>query len=136
MKMSSVMIPIANYGTFALAEIAYMVLLPLFYASPISIGGLGLSPPIIGAYLATLGVLSGILQVLFAARIIECVGPKRLFRFAVVWFYPLVLIFPIMSAVVMTQGKVGPVTWTLIVIQLIFLVIMELSYSAFDLFLG
>ena len=131
MKMYSVMIPIANYGTLALVEIGFLVLLPLFYSSPIAIGGLGFPPSTIGTYLAIFGIMDGLVQALFAARIIEWVGPKRLFCWAILWFYPLILIFPIMSIVVSAQGRVGPVIWMLLVLQLVFMVFVDLSYSAF-----
>lgn len=130
------MIPIVNYGMLALVEIAFLVLLPLFYSSPIAIGGLGFSPSIIGTFLAIYGIVDGGVQALFAAKIIERFGAKRVFRWAILWFYPLILLFPIMSAVVTAEGKVGPIIWILLVLQLIFLVLMDLSYSAFVQSLG
>ena len=130
------MIPIANYGTLGLVDIGLFVLLPLFYASPIEIGGLGLSPPIIGTFLAIFGIVDGTVQALFAAKIIERIGTRKMFCSAVLCFYPLVILFPIMSAVVVAQAKVGPIIWVLLVVQLIFLVLMDLSYSAFVRSLG
>lgn len=130
------MIPIANYGTLGLVEMGFIVLLPLFYSSPIAIGGLGFSPSVIGTFSAIFGIVDGVVQVLFAAKLIEWVGAKRVFCGAVLWFYPLILLFPIMSAVVTAQGKVGPIIWILLVLQLVFMVIMDLSYSAFIQFLG
>lgn len=132
LTMPSVMIPIANFGTLALVELSIFIFLPLFYASPIEIGGLGFPPPVIGTYMGIFGVANGISQALFAARIINWIGPKKLFCSAVLWFYPLILMFPLMSAVVTAQGKVGPITWVLILVQIVFMVLMELSYSAFD----
>jgi len=131
LKTHSVMLPIANYGTLGLVEIGVLVLLPLFYSSPIEIGGLGLSPSIIGIFLAVFGIVDGSVQALFATKIIEWIGAKKVFCWAVLCFYPLVLLFPIMSAVVIAEGKVGPITWTLLVVQLVLLVLMDLSYSAF-----
>ncbi|KAF9237649.1 major facilitator superfamily domain-containing protein [Melanogaster broomeanus] len=134
MKTYSVMIPIANYGILALVEIGFLVLLPLFYSAPIEIGGLGLSPYVIGTFLATFGVVDGIVQALFVARIIDRIGAKNMFCWAVFFFYPLTALFPIMSAVVVAQGKVGPITWTLVVLQLIFMVLMDMSYSVIFIF--
>ena len=131
MKTSSVMIPIANYGTLALVEMGFFVLLPLFYSSPIEIGGLGFSPHIIGTFLAIFGLVDGIVQASFAAKLIEWFGPKKVFCSAVLWYYPLILLFPIMSAVVTAQGRVRPIIWILLVIQLVFMVLMDLSYSTF-----
>ena len=125
------MIPIVNYGTLGLVQIGVFVLLPLFYSSPIEIGGLGLPPPIIGTFLAVYGIVDGSVQALFAAKIIERIGAKTMFCSIVLSFYPLILLFPIMSAVVTAQAKVGPMIWVLLVIQLIFLVFMDLAYSAY-----
>ena len=131
LKTYSVMIPIVNYGTLGLVEIGLFVLLPLFYSSPIEIGGLGLPPPIIGTFLAIFGIVVGTVQALFAAKIIDRIGAKTVFCLAVLCFYPLILLFPIMSAVVMAQAKVGPIIWVLLVVQLIFMVFMYLAYSAY-----
>ncbi|KAF8135017.1 MFS general substrate transporter [Boletus edulis] len=114
LKSYSVMIPIANYGTLALVEIGFLVLLPLFYSSPIEIGGLGFPPPIIGTFLAIFGIVDGIVQALVAAKLVELIGAKRVFCWAVLWFYPLILLFPIMSAFVTAQGGVGPIIWILL----------------------
>ena len=130
------MIPIANYGALGLVEIGLFVLLPLFYSSPIEIGGLGLPPPIIGTFLATFGIVDGTVQALFAAKIIERIGTRKMFCSAVLCFYPLVILFPIMSAVVMAQGRVGPIIWVLLVVQLIFMVLMDLAYRAYVQSLG
>ena len=131
MRTYSVMIPVANYGLLALVEIGFLVLLPLFYSSPIEIGGLGLPPSTIGTYLAIFGIVDGTVQALFSARLIEWIGPKRLFCLAILWFYPLILTFPIMTAVVTAQQRVGPIIWVLLVLQLVFMVLMDLSYCAF-----
>jgi len=129
------MIPIANYGTLGLVEISLFVFLPLFYSSPIEIGGLGLPPPIIGTFLAIFGIVDGTAQALFAAKIIERIGPKNVFCSAVLCFYPLIFLFPIMSAVVISQGKVGPIIWALLVVQLIFMVFMYLAYTTIMMFI-
>ena len=136
LKMYFVMIPIANYGALGLVEIGLFVLLPLFYSSPIEIGGLEVPPPIIGTFLAIFGIVDGTVQALFAAKIIERIGAKTVFCSAVLCFYPLIIIFPIMSAVVMAQGRVGPIIWVLLVVQLIFMVLMDLAYRAYVQSLG
>ncbi|KAI9574045.1 MFS general substrate transporter [Boletus coccyginus] len=134
LKTYSVMLPIANYGALGLVKIGFLVLLPLFYSSPIEIGGLGLSPSVIGIFLAIFGIVNGSIQALFAAKIIEWIGAKRVFCWAVLSFYPLVLLFPIMSAVVIAQEKVGPITWTLLVVQLVLLALTDLSYTVIFMF--
>ncbi|KAF8842090.1 MFS general substrate transporter [Paxillus ammoniavirescens] len=134
MKTYSVMIPIANYGTLALVEIGVLVLLPLFYSAPIEIGGLGFPPSTIGLFLAVFGVVDGLVQALFVAKIINKIGAKKVFCGAVLFFYPLIALFPIMSAVVTAHGKVGRMIWALLVLQLIFIVLMDMSYAVIFVF--
>ncbi|KIJ14300.1 Drug:H+ antiporter-1 family protein [Paxillus involutus ATCC 200175] len=134
MKTYSVMIPIANYGTLALVEIGVLVLLPLFYSAPVEIGGLGFPPSTIGLFLAVFGVVDGLVQALFVAKIINKIGAKNLFCWAVLFYYPLIALFPIMSAVVIAHGKVGLMIWTLLILQLIFMVLMDMSYAVIFIF--
>ena len=127
----SVMIPIVNYGTLGLLENGFLVLMPLFCSSPIEIGGLGLPPSIIGTFLAIFGILDGGVQILFGAKLIEWLGVNKIFRCGVLSFYPMILLFPIMSAVVTAQGKVGPMIWVLLFMQLISFVLMDLANCAY-----
>ena len=136
LKTYSVMIPIANYGMLGLLDIGILVLLPLFCSSPIGIGGLGFSPPIIGTFLAIFGIVDGSVQALLSPKLIERFGAKKVFCYAVPCFYPVILLFPIMSAVVTAQGKVGPIIWILLVMQLISIVLMDMAFRAFIQFLG
>lgn len=131
MKTRSVRIACINYGILALVDIGFLVLLPLFYSSPIEIGGLAFPPSTIGTFLAIFGLVDGSVQALFAAKLIAWLGAKKVFCWAVLWFYPLILLFPIMSAVVTAQGKVGPIMWILVVVHLILMVLVDLAYSEF-----
>ena len=128
LKTYSVMIPVVNYGMLGLLDIGLLALLPLFYSSPIEIGGLGFPPAVIGTALATFGIVNGIVQASFGAKLIDWFGPKRMFCLAVLFFYPLTFLFPIMSAVVTVQGKVGPITWVLIFMQLSSMVFTDLAF--------
>ncbi|KAF8442388.1 major facilitator superfamily domain-containing protein [Boletus edulis BED1] len=134
LKTYSVMLPIINYGLLGLIDIGIFVLLPLFCSSPIEIGGLGLPPPIIGTFLAVFGIVDGSVQALFCATLIEWLGAKTLFSWAILFFYPAILLFPIMSAVVIAQGTVGPTIGILLVMQLISLVLMDLAFPVIFIF--
>ena len=73
-----VLLSISNYAVLAIVEIAYLALQPLFLATPIELGGLGLPPPTIGIILGTFGVLNGFFQAMFFATLMDRWGPKRL----------------------------------------------------------
>ena len=128
MKTYSVMLPIVNYAALALVDIGFSALIPLFYATPIEIGGLGLSPSIIGAYLAISGLLNGFFQILFVGKLINRFGEKKIFCTAVMAYFPLIAFFPIMSWVAQSQHKVCPMVWTLIILQRLFAIITNMAY--------
>jgi len=128
MKTYSVMLPIATYGALALVDIGFVALLPLFYATPIEIGGLGLPPSIIGTCLAIYGLFNGLFQVLFVSKLIDRFGEKKIFCTAVLAFFPLIAMFPIMNLVVQSQQQVGPSIWPLMALQLCFALIGDMSY--------
>ncbi|KAI6110371.1 major facilitator superfamily domain-containing protein [Pisolithus croceorrhizus] len=109
LKTYSVMIPIANYGVLALIDMGFFALLPLLYATPVEVGGLGLSPLAIGLYMSAFGVGDGLFQMLFAARVIDRFGERKVF-----------------CAVV--QKKVGPAIWILIFAQLLSWTMVNIAY--------
>jgi MFS family permease len=57
-----VILAITNYALISLLDIANSALLPLFLATPIHLGGLGLAPLRIGTILGTFGLLNGLWQ--------------------------------------------------------------------------
>ncbi|KAH7928319.1 MFS general substrate transporter [Leucogyrophana mollusca] len=132
---SSIIIPIANYGLLALIELAFLALQPLFYSTPTDFGGLGFQPSTIGTWMALYGILDGVFQVVFMAKLLDYWGAKRLFCFAVACFIPLIALFPAMSWVVRLQGDVCPAVWALLALQLILMVIMDMSYATIFIFI-
>ncbi|KAI0637849.1 major facilitator superfamily domain-containing protein [Trametes polyzona] len=110
-----VIISVVNYMVLALVEIAYVALQPLFLATPVALGGLGLAPPSIGAILGLSGVLNGAFQ--------------RLFQLGYLAFVPLFLLFPVMSLYARAYGVTG-VVWALVVLQQVLLVVMCQAFGA------
>ena len=129
MKTYAVMLSLATYGTLALVDIGFFALVPLFYATPIEIGGLGLPPSVIGTCMAIWGLFDGLFQILFVSRLIDRFGEKKIFCIAVLGFFPLVALFPVMSLVVQSQQKVGPGIWPLLILQLFFVLIVDMAYG-------
>ncbi|KAI6038822.1 major facilitator superfamily domain-containing protein [Pisolithus marmoratus] len=134
LKTSSVMIPIANYGVLALVDIGFSALLPLFYATPVDIGGLGLSPFAIGVCMTAFGIGNGLFQTLFVAQAIDRFSERRVFRSAVLAFCPMVATFPIMNWVIQVQGEVGPAIWVLIFVQLLSWAVVDMAYAVIYVF--
>lgn len=124
----SVLISISNYVVLAFLDIARSALFPLFFAMPVAIGGLGLSPPTIGYILGAYGFSSGLFQVRYFARIVRRFGPKRVFCAGMISFLPIFALFPTMSTIARRFGS-SPVIWVLLVLQLALSVVMDMSYG-------
>ncbi|KAI6025157.1 MFS general substrate transporter [Pisolithus microcarpus] len=134
LKTYSVMLPIANYGILGLVDIGFFALVPLFYATPIEIGGLGLSPFAIGVCMTSFGIGNGLFQTLFTARAIERFGERRVFCSAVLAFFPIIATLPIMSWVISVQKEVGVTIWVLIFAQLLSWAVVDMAYAVIFVF--
>ncbi|KAJ7284449.1 major facilitator superfamily domain-containing protein [Mycena rebaudengoi] len=80
-----VIISVSNYVTLAFLNTTLGALLPLFFAMPIDIGGLGLPPSKIGMILALYGAATGLLQVFFFAKLIRRILAQRGGLSIIVW---------------------------------------------------
>ncbi|KAI5998710.1 MFS general substrate transporter [Pisolithus albus] len=134
LKTYSVMIPIANYGILGLVDIGFFALVPLFYATPVEIGGLGLSPFVIGVCMTAFGIGNGLFQMLFTARAIERFGERKVFCSAVLAFFPIIATFPIMSWVISVQKEVGATIWVLIFTQMLSWAVVDMAYAVIFVF--
>ncbi|KAJ7065739.1 major facilitator superfamily domain-containing protein [Mycena amicta] len=74
-----VLIALLNHGFLAFCGMSFDVLVPLVYATPVSLGGLGLTPPSIGRILALAGLFNASAQLLLAPRAIRRFGPHVVF---------------------------------------------------------
>jgi hypothetical protein len=123
-----VLLAIANYGMLAVLDIALGALQPLYFSTPVALGGLGFSPARIGIVIALFGIINGIFQGAFFSRIVGTVGLGRTFVVSMGAFAPLYALFPVISAVAKARG-VGAEVWTLVVLQLFVWVVMDMSYG-------
>lgn len=123
-----VIISVINYVTLAFINIMLNALLPLFFAMPVEIGGLGFSPPTIGYLWGCYGAVTGIFNIFFFAKILRRFGEKRIFFAGMTVFAPCFMLMPIMSLCARQWG-VGPLVWCLIIIVLSMLVFMDMAYG-------
>ncbi|KAG1738443.1 major facilitator superfamily domain-containing protein [Suillus paluster] len=126
----TIVIPIANFALLAFLDISLRTLMPLFFSMPMHLGGLGFSPSSIGSWLALLGIADCVLQALFFAKIVNWLGPKRLFCMAVSCFPPVMLVFPIVSWLVHTRGFVDHAITFLLLGQLVLTLIWSMAFGA------
>ncbi|KAH9838448.1 MFS general substrate transporter [Rhodofomes roseus] len=124
-----VLLSVLSYGTLCLLDIAYRAIQPLFFSTPIALGGLGFTPATIGLVLGIFGLLNGSLQALFFARVIRRWGPKRVFMAGMACFVPLFGMFPVINALARPDGLTY-IVWAAIVLQLTISVVMDMSFAA------
>ena len=125
-----VLLSIANYGALALANIAFFALVPLFLATPIALGGLGLPPSTIGVILGGLGLVDGTLQALLFSKAIDRWGAKRVFQVGMLVLIPLYTLFPTMSVYAKAHGGLSAVVWALLSLQMLLFVVMDSAFGA------
>ena len=66
---------------------------------------------------------------MFLAKLVEWMGPKRLFCNAILCYVPLVLLFPLMSWIVQTRGIVDAWIYACLVAQLVLIVFWDVAFG-------
>jgi hypothetical protein len=125
----TVIISLANYSMLSFLDISLRALLPLFFSSPTYLGGLGFTPASIGLWLALYGIVDVGLQVLFFAKMVTWLGPKRLFIVSVLCFAPVMLLFPLMSWLVHARGTVDHAITVALLVQLVLIAIWDMAFG-------
>ncbi|KAG2147024.1 major facilitator superfamily domain-containing protein [Suillus cothurnatus] len=92
---------LCHYGHIYMA---FNSILPLFYATPIELGGLSLDPPRIGAILAVSGIAHGAFQLLFYARLHDRFGAGAIYTAGVSSGIPIVILFPVINVLARVHG--------------------------------
>ena len=123
-----VIISAANYACLSLIDIFFRAVQPVFYSTPIEFGGLGLSPAKIGNVLSALGLLSGVFQMFFFARIHDKLGSRVTFFIGIVAGLPVFAAFPVMNYLARTEGY-SFTLWAVVAIQIVISILMGLSYG-------
>jgi len=141
-----VLIAAGNYASFALLDVAFRAIHPLFLSTPLSLGGLGFPPSTIGTILFFYGALNGPFQFLCFARLHDRWGSKRTFLIAVWAAVPAFGLFPVISRVAKVyhtggqqacfaggggseSGCYGPLVWVLVAVQVGLSIVMNMAYG-------
>ncbi|KAG1818714.1 MFS multidrug-resistance DHA1 sub-family [Suillus subaureus] len=123
----------ASYVTLVLFYMALGSVLPIFYATPIELGGLSLDPPRIGAILAAQGAVHGIFQLVFYARLHDHFGAGAIHFTGVSSGIPIIILFPVINALARAHG-VGLAVWLCVAIQLALTISLVMCYISLTLF--
>lgn len=90
-------------------------MLPIFLASSSGAGGLGLSPPSIGTVLGGLGLVNGLIQVLFFVPAHKFLGTRLLYSFGVAVFAAIYGLMALISQWAKEcSGCIGWQSWALL----------------------
>ncbi|KAG0694917.1 major facilitator superfamily domain-containing protein [Suillus ampliporus] len=123
----------ASSATNSLLHVTLFSILPVFYATPIELGGLSLDPPRIGAILAVSGVAHGVFQLLFYARLHDRFGAGAIYIAGVGSGIPIIILFPVINALARAHG-IGLAVWLCIGVQIALKVILDVSSAYLVLF--
>ncbi|KAG2040000.1 major facilitator superfamily domain-containing protein [Suillus americanus] len=123
-----VLIATGSYASVALIDIAFRTVQPVFYATPISLGGLGLDTPTIGTILAVQGIVNGVMQPLAFARLHDIMGAKKLWLFAVTCALPMVALLPVSNTLARSSGIIQSV-WSLVALQVALMSCITFAYG-------
>ena len=119
---------IANYLWLAFLDVVVLALHPLFFATPIRLGGLGMSPATIGLCLGGFGLLDGVAHGLFFPKVIRRVGLKKLFLASVLCFIPMFAMFPVVNHFARMWG-LSPAVWALILFHFVISCATEMAFG-------
>jgi len=123
-----VIVAAANYASLSLVDIAYRAIQPLFLSTPVELGGLGLPPSTIGNLLSIFGILNGVFQVFFFARLHDYFGSKKVFIAGIASALPVFAAFPLMNFLAQTQGY-SLLLWGVVGSQIVISILLSLSYG-------
>ncbi|KAG2049025.1 MFS multidrug-resistance DHA1 sub-family [Suillus hirtellus] len=124
----------ASYATTGMLQMSLSSVLPIFYATPIELGGLSLDPPRIGTLLAAQGAAHGVFQLLFYARLHDRFGAGVIHMTGVSSGIPTVILFPLINALARVYG-IGMMVWLCVAVQLALTTSLIMCYPCITLFI-
>ena len=125
-----VIIAVGNYASLSLVDISLRAIQPVFLSTPIHLGGLGLPPSTIGNLLAIFGILNGVFQIFFFARINDRWGPKRVFFWGAASGIPVFASFPVINYLARHNGYCTTV-WIVVGFQIVISIALSLSFGQY-----
>ncbi|KAJ7816047.1 member of major facilitator superfamily multidrug-resistance, DHA1 sub-family, partial [Mycena olivaceomarginata] len=124
-----VIVAASNYAFLALVDNTVRAIQPLFFATPIELGGLGLPTARIGNLLTVFGLLNGVFQVFFFARIHDYLGSKTMFIIGLASALPTFGALPLMNHIARFHG-VNVLVWAVALTHVILSIGLSFSYGA------
>ncbi|KAF8220944.1 MFS general substrate transporter [Tricholoma matsutake] len=129
-----VVISVSNYMVIAFLNIALTALMPLFFAMPVELGGLGFHPPLIGYIFGSYGIFTGLFQGLCFCKITGFLGERSVFVIGVMAYLPVFVTFPVMSFYAQRFG-ITFVVWILIASIIVLMAFSDMAFGCIFIFI-
>ncbi|KAF7320532.1 MFS domain-containing protein [Mycena chlorophos] len=129
-----VVIALINHGFLSFTEMSHSALLPIIYATPIELGGLGLLPHSIGLLMGSVGIVNAVIQASLGGWTIRRFGARTVFTAGFVAITLELLAYPVLNLLARRAGRVDAFVWLAIAAQLSCSVFVYFAYSVTSLF--
>lgn len=128
---SHVLIAALNYACLALVDISTRAIQPVFFSTPVDLGGLGLPPHHIGKILSIYGILNGILQIFYFAKTHARFGTKNVYVAGIASSLLVFVSFPVINHLARTAGERESdlLLWLAVGFQVIVSIFINFSYG-------
>jgi hypothetical protein len=107
-----------NHAVLSFLDMGYFVLLPLFYSTSITLGGLGLDPFTIGLTIGTFGCINATIQANLLGRLIRKYGARKVYIASCPSLFTCFTLYPVMRFLVQLSGRVDGFVIACMVIQM------------------
>ena len=125
-----VIVAAGNYAFLAIVDITLRAVQPVFYSTPIELGGLGLDPQVIGMIMSLYGIVNGLTQIFLFGKIHDRFGTKRVYMTGLASVLPVFGLFPIINEFARLEGLSSTV-WALTIGQALLSIIINFAYGAY-----
>ena len=124
-----VVLSVANYIALSFLSICTLALLPLFLAMPLDIGGLNLSPSVIGYIIGSFGLVDAVFQIFFFSLIVRRWGERVVIIAGISTFILIFLMFPLISFLARGWGPSSFGVWLLLGFLLMLLTFTDMAFG-------
>ncbi|KAJ6518192.1 major facilitator superfamily domain-containing protein [Mycena vitilis] len=130
-----VYISLINHAFLCFCEMSYDVLVPLVYATPIEMGGLGLSPLFIGRIFAAIGLLNLFTQVFISPKAIRRFGPRAVYITTFCGLSVTFATYPLLNLFARRAGKVDAAVVAVMLVHMSSSFVTLTTYGCTQLFI-
>ncbi|KAG8866050.1 hypothetical protein FRC20_009140 [Serendipita sp. 405] len=125
----NVLVSVLNYGLLSLVDICLQALLPVFLAT-----SLHFSPSSIGIMLGTMGLVNGVVQIVFFVRLHRLLGTRNIFMLGITAFAASFAVFPLIEKEYTRYGHVTPKIYGLLSLIVLLCPVESMSYNVIFLY--